>query len=438
MTSVDANTLLDTPPSELAHSMLGPSSAVRRLQCPASMSAELQHIELFGEDSSLYATEGTHAHKALELWLLKGKGACQDYLQKHFGSLWRDHMDNLVEAVEWVQDLQSKGYELSVEERYNLTHLHPACFGTADLTLINLKEKRINIGDFKYGVGVGVDADYGSFERVKEKSIIGVDANVQGLMYASGALKKLGLSDTDIMDWTLDITIIQPRYGDETIKTTQVSGFELVVAQDYIRMKFKELFEPGEKPFRLGSHCQFCSARPTCPAQHQRVLDAFQEMSLLSDEVRTMVEEKTTPTEKSPELEKTLKRLRHVYDLKSQCSKFFSQLDSFIMDCIQKGHGEVLGLELKPGRGRRAYPESVKTPYDLHNILTTLGVDVTLDDITRKDILPFTQVAKKIKKDERKVLEDILVQRPGSPKITPMRDQDTDLVFDFGSVEILD
>ena len=421
----------------LAHSLLGPSSAVRRLQCPASYKAELTHLKLFGPDESVYAIEGTHAHKALELWCIEGEKASDAYLKKHFGSTWETHKYNLLPTVEWIDERMSKGYALKIESRYDLTHLHPTCFGTADVTLIHRARRHLIILDFKYGQGVGVDAEYGSFERVKEKSILGVDANVQGVMYASGALKDMGLSDMGILDWTIDVCISQPRHGEEWLKTTTIGGFEMVYAQDYIRDKFSTITTDENPPYRIGSHCQFCSARPTCPAQAKRVLEAFEGVSQLTDEEKTMVQELEVPVEPSSDLEATLKRLRALWDMKQECTRFFTQLDKFITECIQKGHSETLGLELIPGRGRRAYPESIQTPEDLYEILTVMGVDIDVEAITKKDLLPFTKVAQKLKKDERKILEDLLIQLPGSPKIAA-KQEGGDLLMDFGDVNILD
>jgi hypothetical protein len=428
---------IDHDTGTIAHSLLGPSSAVRRLQCPASYKAELTHLSLFGPEDSSYAREGTIAHKALELWVLSGEADCNAYLKENFGSLWEQHKYNLLPTVEWIDEWMSKGYALKIESRYDLTHLHPTCFGTADVTLIHAGRKHLIILDFKYGQGVGVDAEYGSFERVKEKSIVGVDANVQGVMYASGALKDMGLSDTDILDWTIDIAISQPRHGEEWLKSTTIGGFELVYAQDYIRDKFSTLMTDDNPAYRIGSHCQFCSARPTCPAQAKRVLDAFEGIAALTDTEKDMVENLDVPTEPSDEFDKTLGRLRALWDMKQECTRFFSQLDKFITECIQKGHNEKLGLELIPGRGRRAYPESIQTPEDLAEILSVMGVEIDVDAITKKELLPFTKVAQKLKKPERKILEDLLVQLPGSPKIAAMR-EGGDLLMDFGNVEILD
>src|SRR5690606_19910163 len=58
------------------------------------------------------------------------------------------------DATETFDDLPV----LDVEQKLDMTHLHPEIFGTGDATVLDHANRHLHVVDFKYGKGVAIDA----------------------------------------------------------------------------------------------------------------------------------------------------------------------------------------------------------------------------------------------------------------------------------------
>ena len=113
----------------------------------------------------------------------------------------------------------------------------------------------LHIIDFKYGLGVLVDAE----------------ENPQMMCYALGAL--------DTYEYlysiqTIRMTIFQPRR--DNISTYEISRDDLMKWAEEILKPTAALAYNGEGEFNAGDHCQFCKAKATCRKRAEHNLELAQ------------------------------------------------------------------------------------------------------------------------------------------------------------------
>jgi hypothetical protein len=206
------------------------------------------------DQGSHYAAEGTAAHALAEKCLIEKKKPYV-YLGETFEGF--EATQEMINAVDVYTDFCSQFLlgEHIVERKLDLPFLGKGTQGTADF--IAVKDGVLHVVDYKHGQGVAVEAK----------------GNIQGLCYGLGATKLY-----DHLDWCkLRITIVQPRaqHPDGPIRSWDVSRHETL---DYM-MEFLAAARETEKPdaeLRVGEHCRFCKAKPTCPAQRDFVAESAQ------------------------------------------------------------------------------------------------------------------------------------------------------------------
>ena len=254
-----------------AHSKIGASSMSRWAACPGSvrLSAGIE------SRSSKYAEEGSAAHALAELCLLRAhaperyrgwtvgrnaKGAhflVGDKPEPHAAVFAHQVTEEMVEAVGvyvgYVQGLHSFPWTtLDLEQRVDLSALHPGLFGTADAVVYRADTRTLDVVDYKHGAGVPVEVQY------SDGSL-----NPQLLYYALGALMQLGKPVSDVR-----LTVVQPRcahpQGPIRTATVRASWLMLDWAQDLVEAA--QATEAADAPLVAGSHCRWCPASASCPA----------------------------------------------------------------------------------------------------------------------------------------------------------------------------
>ncbi len=225
------------------HALLSASSMHRILACPPS--ARLcANIE---DRASPYSQQGTDAHELCEYKILRALGNPvhdpRDTLE-----FYDAEMENCTEEYQnfVMEQLQeAKGYcpdpIILVEQKLDFSKWVPDGFGTGDCLIV--ADKCLHIIDFKYGLGILVDAE----------------RNPQMMCYALGAL--------DIYDGIYDIstvkmTIFQPRR--DNISTCTMPKEELLFWADSVLAPTARLAYEGEGEFKAGEHCAFCKVKATC------------------------------------------------------------------------------------------------------------------------------------------------------------------------------
>ena len=225
------------------HAVLSASSSHRWLACPPS--AVLCALE--SNKSSPYAQQGTDAHSLCEHKVLKALGRDSpdptenlDYFDEEMDECSDQYCSYISEQLQEAKKL-CLDPQVLVEQRLDFSRWVPEGFGTGDCLIV--ADKVLHIIDFKYGLGILVEADH----------------NPQMMCYALGAL--------DIYDGIYDIeeiklTIFQPRRSN--ISTWTISKADLLAWAENTLKPTAELAIKGEGEFNAGDHCQFCAVKATC------------------------------------------------------------------------------------------------------------------------------------------------------------------------------
>lgn len=232
-----------------AHSKLGASSMYRWSACPGSV----RQSAGIANTSSAYAEEGTNAHSLAAHCLtnalyassmIGAKMACDHGARFSVTAEMAEAVDVYLEAV---YELTLAGAALHVEQRFDLSSVHPGCFGTADAVIWDEHEKLLTVMDYKHGAGIPVN----------------VFGNPQLRYYALGALLSLGYPANKVK-----LVIVQPRcdHPDGPIRSQTIDALDLLdFCGDLIN--FAKATEAPDAPLHPGEHCRFCPAGKTnaCP-----------------------------------------------------------------------------------------------------------------------------------------------------------------------------
>ena len=254
--------------AERKHARLAPSSAERWINCPGS----IRLSEGIEGKSSVYAAEGTAAHELAAHCLRTGfepsrfldtvinlKGDTPGTMFGQLGltndtdrflvteemveSIWTymQHVFSLVERCDGE-------HELEVELHLDMTHVHPAIFGTGDAIVLDIDARHLHVNDFKYGRGVVVD----------------VEENPQLGLYGAGAARRYHNRNVRF----ISLYVIQPRAPGPPIKRHTYDFIDLLDREAGWAYAAKYTEDP-DAPLNPGEWCRFCPALSICPAVHQ-------------------------------------------------------------------------------------------------------------------------------------------------------------------------
>ena len=239
---------------ERGHAILSASSSKQWLNCPPS--ARLR--EMFPEEPSEAAGEGTLAHKFCELKLRRlflEPGMGEKGFKSKLGKLKKEphynpEMERFTdEYADYVQQI-AYGYPtapyVAVEKRVDYGHVAPEGFGTADCIL--LQGTDLHVIDFKYGKGIVVEAE----------------GNSQMALYALGALKAYGLI---YPVERVSFHIVQPRA--RNFSRWETTAQELGSWAEPVVKPAARLAYAGGGEFHQGKWCDdcFCRIAGTCRAR---------------------------------------------------------------------------------------------------------------------------------------------------------------------------
>lgn len=261
---------MSTPDNQVAHALLGASSAQRWLVCTPSVRLE----EMLPDSTSEYAQEGTLAHEFCSLKLAEKFFPATSHkralasLRKH--DLYQKEMDRL--ADEYVEYIAGIAYSfpvqpyIAIEKRVSYAAYAQDGFGTADCIIIAGED--LFIIDYKHGQGVPVSAE----------------DNPQMKCYALGAY------DTYKMIYDIKrihTTIFQPRISNTNKWSYGID--DLLLWAETVLSPAAKLAYAGEGEFKpSAATCQFCRAAGVCRARAEMNLDAIElpapDMRLLTDE----------------------------------------------------------------------------------------------------------------------------------------------------------
>lgn len=357
-----------------SHAILSASSSHRWLNCNPSARLEQE----FEDQETEAAAEGTAAHALCEHKLRK---ALKLRSKKPVSQYDCDEMDDYTDGyVQFVLEqlaqakLTCPDPQVLIEQRLDFSCYVPDGFGTGDCLII--ASPRLHVIDFKYGLGVLVDAY----------------RNPQMMLYALGALR--------IFDCLYDITevsmsIYQPRR--ENVSTWTISVNELMDwAENTLRPK-ADLAYKGEGEYSPGSWCQFCKAAVKCRARAEAKLDLarfeFAQPPLLSD----------------AEIEEILGKL-------DDLTKWANEIMAYAQDAAINHGKEWAGYKLVESRTNRKYTDE--------DAVARAAASAGYRDIYKKTLISITEMEKLMGKQTFKEILGGLIAKPiGKPTLVPASDK---------------
>ena len=360
------------PPNQ--HALLSASSAHRWMGCTPSARLEQE----FADQESEAAAEGSAAHALAEHKLRK---ALKLRSRKPVSKYDSDEMDDYTTGyVEFVMEalaeakLNCPDPQVLIEQKLDFSCYVPDGFGTGDCLIV--ASPRLHVIDFKYGLGVLVDAYQ----------------NPQMMLYALGSLR--------IFDCLYDITevamtIYQPRR--ENASTWTISVDELREWAETTLKPKADLAFKGEGEYTPGSWCQFCRAAVKCRARAEAKLELarfeFAQPPLLTDE----------------EIEEILGKL-------DDLTKWANEIVAYAQDAAINHGKEWSGFKLVESRTNRKYTDE--------DAVAHAAAAAGYHDIYRKSLIPITEMEKLMGKQTFKdVLGGLVIKPAGRPTLVPASDK---------------
>ena len=356
------------------HAVLSASGAHRWLNCLPSARLELEFVN----NESSAAAEGTAAHALCEHKLNK---ALQMRSKRPVSVYNSDEMEEHSDAyVEFVMEQLEQAKQtctdplILIEQRLDFSCYVPQGFGTGDCIII--ADKKLHIIDFKYGMGVLVDA---------------VD-NPQMKLYALGAL--------EIYDSLYDIeevsmTIFQPRRENVSTWTIRVEDLK-DWAEKELKPRAKKAYD-GEGEYLPGEWCTFCRAAVKCRARAEEKLKLAQS------------EFKLPPLLTDSEIEEVLSKL-------SDLTKWANEISAYATDAAVNHGKEWHGFKVVEGRSVRKFKDE--------DAVAGVAKANGYKDIFRQSLITLTEMEKLMGKAKfEKILGDLIYKPPGKPTLVPLTDK---------------
>lgn len=357
-----------------SHAILSASGAHRWLNCLPSARLELE----FENKETAVAAEGSAAHALCEHKLrkalrLRSKRPISNYDSDEMEEYTDNYVDFVMEQLE-IAKQTCKDPLVLIEQKLDFSCYVPQGFGTGDCIII--ADEKLHIIDFKYGMGVLVDAA----------------DNPQMKLYALGALEIYD-SLYDIKE--VSMTIFQPRR--ENISTWTIPVDELKGwAENELKPKAQMAIN-GEGEYIPGEWCCFCKASVKCRARAEEKLklaqSEFKLPSLLTD----------------MEIEEILHKLPDL-------TKWANEILAYATDAAINHGKEWTGFKIVEGRSIRKYKDE--------DAVAKAAKSNGYKDIYHQSLITITEMQKLMgKKQFEEILGDLIYKPPGKPTLVPISDK---------------
>ena len=369
------------------HALLSASGASRWMNCNPSARLE----DMFPDEPSEFAEEGTLAHEISELKLTKYLKTMSlrtfnnkmKKLKSH--KLYKPEMENYTDVyVDNIKELLmsfDKPGTAEIEKKVDFSEYVPEGFGTCDFVTVD--NGTLYIRDLKYGKGVPVSAQ----------------DNPQLMLYSLGAYLEFSLFN-DIEN--INMGIIQPRL--DSVSISEISADELMKwAENEVKPNAEKAFN-GEGDFKVGQ-CTFCRAKALCRARAEANMSLETEMKLKGNILS------------NEEMGEILNRARDVV-------KWVKDIENYCQQAILQGE-YVPGWKVVEGRSVRAFSDTEKAM----EVLKEKGVAEEL--MYERKMLTLTQLEGVVgKKDFNEYVGDFIIKPKGKPTLVQESDKRAPYVKD--------
>ena len=381
-----------------AHAVCSSSGSKMWSNCPPS--ARLN--ELFPDEPSIYALEGTFVHELCEYKLKRHlkqrvKRPQSEEFDTEQAEANSDLYANIVIEAEQELIREHGSCIMLIEERLDFSHIVPDGFGSGDCVLCS--PGAVHVFDYKNG-RVFVDADH----------------NSQMMLYAAAAVNTYGW----VYDFeTISMTIVQPNA--DNVSTFTCTKAELLDWAESIKPKALEAYE-GRGVQRCGDWCRWCRAKPLCKARHDEAMalvnsefaDLDAPSALSGDGAANGVQEAEDVTFKPPALvSKTA--LEDILPTLNRISDWIESVFSYVSsEAIHHGVS-WRGYKVVEGRSRRAFTDT--------DAVVKAAAEAGYTDIWKTEMISLSEFEKMMGKREfARILGGYVVKPPG--KLSLVEDSD--------------
>ena len=340
------------------HSLISPSNFERRMLCPGSMEAEKD----LPYKTSVHAEIGTMLHDRVNKMITVGG---REWIE----GVTEEQRIALVKAASYYNDLKNTCFEVVKEiheETFSLKFLMDGMQGTADSVLILYDEDtnkcHIHVIDYKFGVGVPVKAHN----------------NYQLMLYALGVYMhpeinnivrykcNLGSNQQPFRFTTAHLHIVQPYLENSKWLLTPEELTSLITGSrmQLIKQAIVNANEPAAVRIPSTKACQFCRAKPTCPALNSMLpaVDKSGDKNLIEAKLRLLTDDE----------------IASIYERKDLINMYLKSIEEYIKERLSKG--KFANYELRPKLSNRKW--SVEAEEYLAGRLGDKAYEVTKKLIT--------------------------------------------------------
>lgn len=359
------------------HSLISPSNFERRMICPGSLLGEkdLPHT------TSVYAEEGTMLHDKVNQ-LITG------------GLLWDSGLDKgqkeaVYNAAGYYIDIIRTNNVLPIkeihEQTFDLSFIYPGMKGTADSVLITLNEETdsydLHVIDYKFGKGISVNA-HQNYQLLLYYLAVANDPEIEKLLQD----KK----------HNVHLHIVQP-YKFNSIwslnDTEKLLFSNLEMYQDVAQ----KCYAPDAPRVADKRACQFCRAKPTCPALAKFVPNIKFKPNELSDS-----------------------EIANIYENKDLIAMYLKAIEDHIKNKLEQG--SFMNYMLKPKLSNR------KWNHDAHGYLINILGDDAFE--VSKKLITITKAEKTLGKE---VVNNLTTREEGENEIVKITDKSKELFKTFNN-----
>lgn len=304
---------------------------------------------------------------------------------------WFEIDDEMVDAVEtYVEYIQSRVEpedEVEFEVNFNLGHIHPSFFGTADAIIYKPAQHHLIVIDYKHGKGVAVE----------------VENNPQLLYYGLGAATTKHNRGVE----TIEIVVVQPRcpHPGGPVRMWQADVVDLIEHSTTL-VAAAQRTEADDAPLIPGDHCRFCPAAHFCPALKGRVFDICGADVADSGDIHL-----SDPTKFTPDM------LAKVLGQADIIKGWLKRLDDYAHHEAEAGR-PVPGFKLVAKRATRKWLNEATA----RTVLTTeYGLEAS-QIMTEPELRSPAQVEKLVPKKERAGLAELVESKSSGTVLAPESD----------------
>jgi hypothetical protein len=334
--------------------------------------------EAYPQQDTDFTREGTIAHEVAE-HVAKYWDEGIDWL----ATTWSDDVtQEMVECAigyaDYIQEqIESDDAIVLLEQRVDFSPWVPDGFGTCDCILI--QGDTLTIIDYKYGVGVQVDAK----------------DNPQMKLYALGALNDYGFA-YDVK--RVEMHIFQPRI--DNISRDELTVAELLGWADKTVKPTAEKAAKGKGTHSPGEHCRFCPHAGRCRSLTKLCTEYVETHSLRVAVPVLAPHEVAEVLKMEPLISLWLKRVRD--------QALTTMLDG----------GEIPGFKVVEGKqGNRKWAGDL----EVNAVLQPL---YSVEEYTETKLLTVAQMEKALGKARvAELLGSLITREPGKPTIAPETDK---------------